>query len=230
MISGFIRRLKRAFGVFPTPLAVFIDAAPSADVRYELFPRFISRTSLSPRRDPKTDGAYFMSGLPADPRGIQDSIGISNRNRPPDEQTRLDDFLSKAVACVKDFREAGIPAFAPMATPGINDIFFAKGQEFITTKAIPVFVHVSYYAPTSGGGDGKLPTGVRIRVTEDSVDYSKSTYCEVLEPHYSELEEVLVRKREITNECYAGYSVSIENHILRYYCTSRRSETSTGNE
>ncbi len=69
MFAVFVQYLKRALGFAAFPLAVYIDASGSATVRYELFPRFISRFSVSPR-NPESDTVYFMSGLEPDPRRI----------------------------------------------------------------------------------------------------------------------------------------------------------------
>lgn len=217
MLGAMIQRLKRALGLSPAPLAVFVDSSTGSTVRYELFPRFISRTTIAPR-DPDSDAGYFMSGFEADSGRIRETIGIADRERPAEENAQLDEFLRRVVTCVEEFQKAGIPAFAPMATPGINQIFFTKGQEFITKKKIPVFVRVGYYGPCSGGGDGRLPAGVRIRVTEDSEDYTTSTSCELLEPFYSDLEKSLVPKDELIEELYAGYGLSIDSDVVQDHC------------
>lgn len=224
MIRQVVQVPKKAFGLSREPLAVFVDSSNGARVRYELFPRFISRTALSAQGS-ESDALYFMSGFKTDTGSIRESIGIADRERTAKELAQLDKFLEGAVTCVEEFQKAGIPPFAPMATPGINEIFFRKGEEFVTTKKIPVRVRVSYFAPCAGGGEGHLPAGTRVVVAADSEDYTRSTSCELLEPFYSELEESLVSRDQRTDGLYAGYALSIDSGVLQDHCKPVERET-----
>lgn len=218
--------LKRLTGFAPAPRAVYIDRDGSRKVRYELTRLGVFRRPLRPRM-PDDAAVILPPGLKGDRDALFARLELFERDRDERDQQALDSFLAETQEVCAEFELSGAPAYAPFATPGTNEVIWRKGWEFVTTSKLRVRVNIGFNAPLCSSAKGAIPVGVRFRIIEDGVDYTKSTACDLLEPHYSELESQLVPKAHRDHERYAGYSLSLDSDVILDHCqriTSRDPE------
>lgn len=208
----FVHRLWRRFGPGPRPIAEYIETHDGRVTRFELYPRGVLRQRLKPR-DHDLDGITFLAAIDPDVESVKEYVGVKDVTG-----ERAMSFITAVIDAIHVVQELGIPPDAPLAEPGINEFLFKKGQRLRTARKIPVHVNVHFAGPFSDGYARRLPPGVILQVTDDSVDFATATHCDIIEPDYSRLETQLVKSPDMEHELYDGYSVTVESARLAEDC------------